>query len=504
MPAGGARGGSVGAGAAHRVAPLRIATRLVLVLSAAVAAVVLAYSLISIEQRATLLRDALIRETETLARTLQIVAENDAGESGGEELNRVLEGVLADPETYAAVTIDDAERVLSGGTDGGTDGGTECLDAILRDLPSTTAEAQGWTECDERVRWVLLPSGTAGAAVLLARRATLLERDVNASRLRLLLLTLVLAGTAAIVIFFVLHRALSAPLGEILRGVHLLGTAGGAERVVVPPAAGELHELGAAFNRMADQLDARRRSLLRQGAERLAMERQLREAETFAVAGRLTGGVLHELGSPLAVIGMRVDAIADHAAATPQLRSQSEAIRAELDRIAKLIEGLMRITRHHEIALEPVDVAGIVRAVVAELQPRCREAGIEPLLRLPGFPIMVSGHAVLIRHAIFNLANNAVQALARHPGEKRLIFRVERQETAVCVVVEDTGPGIPMHHLERVFEPFFTTKGISGGTGLGLGISRSIAEEHGGTLSIGPGADGGTRAALELPAERAF
>jgi signal transduction histidine kinase len=346
---------------------------------------------------------------------------------------------------------------------------------------------------------VVLPLRAPASTLLLARRATVMDREVAASRQRHLLLTLTLTAAAALVILLVLQRTLSRPLAEIMRGVHSLGDLGRRSPVRVHGSAGELASLASAFNSMTAQLEEQQRKMLMEAEERVALERRLREAEKFAVIGRLSGGLAHELGSPLSVIGMRAEAIAAAPAASPLLRRQAEKITDEVDRIAGLVRGLLHIARRHGVDPELIDLTGVVRRAVADVQGPSKAAGVRLEVDMPDSPLLIRGEATLLRHTLLNLLLNAVHALSDHTGDRRLSLRVEQDRERVRVIVEDTGPGIPADLLEYVFDPFFTTKDVGQGTGLGLSISRGIVEEHGGTLRLEPGENGGVRATVVLP-----
>jgi len=130
-----------------------------------------------------------------------------------------------------------------------------------------------------------------------------------------------------------------------------------------------------------------------------------------------------------------------------------------------------------------VDINEIIREVISLLRNELTRnrvyLGTELSVRLP----RVQGDPVLLQQVLINLMMNAVEAM-RLSGEqpKRLSIRSTRNADSVLVQVQDSGPGIESEHAERVFEPFFTTK--SEGTGMGLAISRSIIESHGGQLSL--------------------
>jgi signal transduction histidine kinase len=476
---------------------MRISTRLALVLGASFAVIMVSYAAVSTEQRVRLLRHGLSGETEMLASTLQIVTNNALRDRRFRDLDQVFQELVADPETVVAAVTDEGGRVVAGGVAGDP----ACLERLLPG-PSVSAEGvRGWAECGARVRWVALPVRAPGGAVVLARRATLIEREVAASRRRLLLLTLVLTSTAAVIVHLVLRRTLSAPLGEILRGIRALGTPGTPEPIRLGPDAGELQQLADTFNAMVAELDERERSLVRQTEERMALERRLLEAEKFAVIGRVSGGLAHELGSPLAVIAMRADAVGAEPGASEAARRNAEGIASEVDRITKLVDGLLYVGRRRGIQQEPVDLRGILAGAVEHVSPRARASGIELEVRAPEEPVVVLGQATLLRHVLLNLLRNAVQALAFGPGgEGRIRAAVERDGSGARVVVEDNGPGIGPGDLPHVFEPFYTTKEVGEGTGLGLAVSRGVVEEHGGTLTLEAPACGGVRAVVSLPA----
>ena len=95
---------------------------------------------------------------------------------------------------------------------------------------------------------------------------------------------------------------------------------------------------------------------------------------------------------------------------------------------------------------------------------------------------------------------NAVDAMTEgNADSRRLKLTVSCSDDNVAVFVDDTGPGIPERHLERVFEPFFSTRKTSGGAGLGLSISQEIVRRHGGELVASNLGGGGCRFALRLP-----
>jgi signal transduction histidine kinase len=218
----------------------------------------------------------------------------------------------------------------------------------------------------------------------------------------------------------------------------------------------------------------------------------------FAAVGRLTGGVAHELGSPLGAIAVRAEAIQSYEDAPAEVRRQAEAIGADVDRIAQLVRDLVHVARRHGPSVGVVELGSVVGDVVRSLEGQAGGAGVDLLLDLPPEGVRVQGDGRLLRHALYGVTLNALQAMDGHAGERRVRLSVERGTDDAVVVVEDTGPGIAPELYPRVFEPFFTTKDVGAGTGLGLAISAGIVEEHGGRLTLVPAEGGGVRAELRL------
>lgn len=479
---------------------MRISTRLLIAISIAVTIVMIVYGLIALRQREALLADALARETETLARTLQITTNNALRDERLQDLNDVLEQVADDPETYAAAVLSDSGTVFAGGPPSAIG----CLERYAP-LARQIGEVGGWADCDGRVRWIALETRTPGSAIVVARRATVIERDIVASRWRMSLTTLALAMAAGLAIMVVLRTSLSRPLAEVMRGVQSLGAGTSPTEIRVGGGSGEITALAASFNEMAARLEDKQASLMREVEERLALERRLRKSEKFAALGRLTGGLAHELGSPLNVIGVRAEAIVSRPEDAPEARRQAEEILSEVERVAELMHGLSHVARRHRVKSGPVDLASVVADVLAEVANRVESLEIELERDLPREPAMILGDATLLHHAVLNLVTNAIQSLAKAEPPRTLYLRLSREtvpssgEATWTLIVEDDGPGITDEDLAHVFEPFFTTKDVGEGMGLGLAISLGIVEEHQGSLTVEPPPGGGVRTVIRLP-----
>lgn len=476
---------------------MTLGTRLVLGLGLVVVLVMGIYGATSLRQREQLLAASIARETGAMVRALRAVPLPEP-DSAGRVLDPLLRSVRANADYSIAAVVTASGDV----TGGGPSPLPLCVDTLL---PSAdTAELRAaWIPCGSRSLLLEVAALPDGAKLVVARGTELLDRDLATSRRRILLTAVALTVLASFAILLLLRAALTQPLARIMQGVRATGGP-------LPPAplpvlprhqASELRELALAFNEMVERLEGKRRSLAREIEERIELDRRLRRAESFAALGRLTGGVAHELGSPLGVIGVRAEAIQTDAAATDAVRRHAAEISSEVARIARLVRDLIHVARRHGPGADRVDVAALLDELVAETRAQAAAAGVELTLDPPrGGAVAVEGDATLLRHAVFNVLLNSLQALRGHGGEKRITLQAQRAGEVARIAIHDTGPGIAAEHYPHLFEPFFTTRDVGEGSGLGLSISAGIAEEHGGTLTIVPGRDGGVSAYFDLPA----
>ena len=179
-------------------------------------------------------------------------------------------------------------------------------------------------------------------------------------------------------------------------------------------------------------------------------------------------------------------------------------VKTECERLNALAQGILSLARLERgdaafaVSRAPVDLSDLVRETVGRLEPQAAEKGMSIAVDLPG-RCTVSCDAQLIASAVSNLVVNAI----RHSGSKDIRLAVKPDESAVRLVVEDHGSGIPPAHRERVFERFHRVDAArsaeTGGAGLGLAIVRRIARLHGGDVTLEAAAPSGCRFVLTLP-----
>jgi signal transduction histidine kinase len=166
-------------------------------------------------------------------------------------------------------------------------------------------------------------------------------------------------------------------------------------------------------------------------------------------------------------------------------REDLEAIIKQIDRISRVISGLLDVVRPATPKLEPLRVGTVVDELEPLLRHAARQRGIALECYLGDADLLVRGDAGQLQQVLMNLVVNALEVT---PAGGRVTIWTEPRRRGdrdgVALGVSDTGTGIAREVLPRIFESFFTTKPRGQGTGLGLAICRDIAKAHGGEIHV--------------------
>jgi signal transduction histidine kinase len=224
--------------------------------------------------------------------------------------------------------------------------------------------------------------------------------------------------------------------------------------------------------------------------DRLELEQMLREKRIEALS-HMAGGLAHEISNPLAII---------HGTASDlrRLASEEASITAldvlkACDRIVQTSDRAMKILRGlrgfaHEGSQDPMQLASINEIVEQSLElqyNRFDRHDIELRLDLSPDPPPFLCREIQIGQITTNLLNNAFDAIVQSNCQERWInVKTDHGEHEIRMYVTDSGPGVEDHFKTHLMEPFFTTKEFGLGMGVGLSLSRAIAQDHGGTLIL--------------------
>lgn len=336
------------------------------------------------------------------------------------------------------------------------------------------------------------------------------------------------------------------PVARMVEGAEKI--AAGVEEHRLPPSdTAEIDRLSTAVNEMADRLIHNQqvlaenvRSLDETNRELSAVRSNLARADKMASIGRLASGIAHEIGNPLGAIMGYVE--------LGRRKGEGESewlggISHEAGRIDSIVRGLLDYGRPKAAAIREVNVNGVIEQAVDLLRAQGKLKDVDLSVELSATRPHVTADPFQLEQVLVNLLLNANDAIEDSPGERWIRVRsgtntitagdrwgtarnrrndpqgldyshlrrldqardpgpapqLREGESAVEVVVVDSGPGIPAEDVQRVFEPFFTTKDPGLGTGLGLAVSARLIEVMGGTIEAVAGGEAGATFRILLP-----
>ena len=224
-----------------------------------------------------------------------------------------------------------------------------------------------------------------------------------------------------------------------------------------------------------DQLRTALAELDRSRQELAGVQAALIQSEKLASMGQLSAAIAHEINNPLGVVLMYAHMLHDECPEEAGLREDLKIIAEQTDRCKKIVAGLLNFARQNKVMHQPVDIDDLVRRSLKTLPP---PEGVRVAFN-PGIDDPVAEiDADQMTQVLVNLVNNAFEAM---PDGGELTLSTGGDPEKVCLVVADTGIGIPPENHARIFDPFFTTKQVGKGTGLGLATSYSVVtHRHGG------------------------
>ncbi len=354
---------------------------------------------------------------------------------------------------------------------------TRSANLAARDLPlppeamSTAREGligvatHSWE--DERLRTVVYPLSLVGAqhaGHYLQVSAPLQAVDAVVNQTALLTALLGLAGAfAAFAGAWWLAGLATRPVAEIVAQAEAIEAGTLSARITAHAEVSEFRRLVVVLNAMLDRLQ-----------------------HAFQSQRRFVADASHELRSPLTVLRGSIDVALRRERPADEYRKALESSREEVDRMSALADNLLTLARTDaglpRDQLHPADLGDVARRTVERSREAAAQAGLS--LQLEAAPAPIRCDIGLLERAIANLVENAVK---HSPRGSSIVVRSRSEDGVAMVEVEDSGPGIAPEHVPYVFERFYRgdpARTREAGAGLGLAISRAIAEAHGGRLEL--------------------
>jgi signal transduction histidine kinase len=489
---------------------MTLGTRLTLSLAGPLILVMALFGYIDQRNSRSLLQDELAREGRALARTVQLAMEDALRDRQIEDVRALVNKVTGYERVLGLRIFNEQGTIIYEPPD--LTAYPFVAESSLRAALQSGRPSEALSRIgDQPVLTFIVPlrdpKGQTIGALQLLQLESYVDEDARASRNSIATLTVCMILITTVIVSLVTRVSVARPIADLAQSFREVGS--GDLKALVPARRGdEFGRLAQEFNGMCERLQASQRSLLDAQEERRRMEARLRHAERLASLGRLAAGLAHEIGTPLNVIGGRAErllrALADNEPATRSLK----IICAQMERIARIVRGMLDFARVHEPRLARVDVAPILGRALELFGQKFEEAQVRLISSIPEDESGVMVDADQIHQVFLNLCANALDAM---PGGGTLhvsAAQVERRHPEgsggirpfLAVTFADTGAGIAPENLDKVFDPFFTTKDVGRGTGLGLSVSYGIVREHGGFFDIESEPDRGTRLTVYLPA----
>jgi two-component system, NtrC family, sensor histidine kinase HydH len=222
-----------------------------------------------------------------------------------------------------------------------------------------------------------------------------------------------------------------------------------------------------------------------------AQQRQLVDAETFAVVGEMSSVVAHGIRNPLAAIRSSAELIVEGAGGASEARD----IVTQSDRLGAWVRELLSYTRPSEGRAQPLSVAPLVRSCLQEFSREFERRHVVASAQLADDLPAVHGDSLAVGQVLRSVLSNALDAV---PDGGRITVRADLAGDGrmLTVQVADNGPGMNAAQRERVGKPFFTTK--PHGMGVGLALARRVLERGGGRLQIDSEPGSGTVVSIAL------
>jgi signal transduction histidine kinase len=225
------------------------------------------------------------------------------------------------------------------------------------------------------------------------------------------------------------------------------------------------------------------------------IENEIELSRRLSAIGRLTSGVAHEVKNPINAIVVHLEVLRNKLQQLdPDTRRHLDVIGSEIQRLDRVVQLLVDFTRPVELRLAAVDLRKVLDDVVLLVAPEAELHGVSVERAFPPEPLPVNVDVDLVKHALFNVVKNGIQAM---PEGGALTIAAANRNGAAEVEVCDHGSGIPPAVQDKIFNLYFTTK--QSGSGIGLPMAYRIMQLHHGSIDFESAENEGTTFRLRFP-----
>lgn len=261
----------------------------------------------------------------------------------------------------------------------------------------------------------------------------------------------------------------------------------------------EIGELSLALNTMISELKRNQEELILKNErlnkaieEALYLQKQIINYEKFAVLGKISAGMSHEIDNPLGIIIGHCEYLKSEIGKDSPYYEDIETILRESKRIKNILRSMLDLSKPKESKIKEIHIKDFIEKIIKDFSFQKIFKKIEAVLDLENLVVKADEEKL---HQIFmNIILNAIQSM-RDGG--RIYITVRKGDNCAIISIRDEGCGIPEEIQEKVFDIFFSTK--KDGTGIGLAITKKFIEEMSGTIKINSKVNEGTEVIITLP-----
>ena len=222
--------------------------------------------------------------------------------------------------------------------------------------------------------------------------------------------------------------------------------------------------------------------VMRDITEEKMFNEELVRSKTLSTLGQYSNELAHEIKNPLNAINIQMSLlereISKHDFGTgEELSDVVKVVKEEINRLNKLAKDCLTFSKSGDLNRTEEDIGQILEELLSLITPHADLNGVNIYLSMSGSCPQVFVDRDKLKQAFLNLILNAIEAMA---GGGKIAINVSKKDNYLNISIKDTGPGIPDEQHDKIFDLFYSTK--SGGTGVGLAITKNIIHAHGGNI----------------------
>ena len=496
---------------------MHLASKLTLLLLAAVAVVMAGFGYIRAQQQGRWLIADLQQDVWIQANTIKPTVEHALRDERLQNIQELLAEIERDTEPVDRIRVLNRQLVEVSSSFSDLAAKEKIPRAELEQVVTSGQPITRYLNVSPHpVAYVILPlrgrdGSIVGALEVLHLDTRVQQRIRDAAWEQVVRLTL-LGVTIAVVIFLAVQISIRRPIGELVEIARAFGRGDLSLRHNLRRR-DEIGQLSSAFDQMAESLQAARAQLKAEGHDRLELERQLQQEHKLAAVGQLASEVAHEISTPLNIVSGRAEVIQKEVEPEHPLYQHATIILRQVERIGGMVRQLLDYGRPRHPTFGSVAASSILNRTVELLEPLAAVRQITLRAEAPEDLPPLLADPDQLQQVLLNLVTNSLDATPPG-GEIRLVASRSDPETPdrrprvtrgrpevphLTLIVSDTGSGMSRNHLEQIFEPFFSTKERRGGTGLGIPIAEDIVRSHRGAIEVRSAEGDGTTVLLRWP-----